>query len=81
MIRKFATAVLVLTGLISISGCVGADQSQTPETQMVNLIGEIRQYTQKKDPRFQILGNGATGLLEETPNNSVHNVEKLITSM
>lgn len=37
MIRKFATAVLVLTGLISISGCVGADQSQTPETQMVNL--------------------------------------------
>ncbi len=52
MIRKFATAVLVLTGLISISGCVGADQSQTPETQMVNLIGEIRQYTQKKDPRL-----------------------------
>ena len=42
MIRNFATGVVVLTGLISISGCVGADQSQTPETQMLNLIVEIR---------------------------------------
>lgn len=58
MIRKFATAVLVLTGLISISGCVGADQSQTPETQMVNLIGEYGNTLRKRILVFKFLVTG-----------------------
>lgn len=79
MLKKMLTSVLALTNLFSISGCAAEKQNTTPETAMVNLIGEIREYAQHKNPHFQIIGNGAAGLLEETPTNSDANIEHLVS--
>ncbi len=79
MLKKFLASVLALTSLFFISGCAAAEQNTTPETAMVNLIGEIREYAQKKNPHFQIIGNGAAGLLEETPTNSTANISRLVS--
>ena len=81
MIKRFLASIMAVAGLFSLSGCTAAAPDVTPETAMVDLLGEIRQYTQERDPHFQILGNGAAGLLEETPDNSAANVQRLIASM
>ncbi len=79
MLKKLLAAAVAFTGLLSVSHCIADRSNITPETEMINLIGEIQEYAQKKDSSFQIIGNGAAGLLEETPTNSNTNVERLIS--
>lgn len=79
MLKKLLAAVVAFTGILSVSHCIADRSNTTPETEMINLIGEIQEYAQKKDSHFQIIGNGAAGLLEETPTNRAANVERLIS--
>lgn len=81
MLKELLASVLAFTNLFSIAGCAAAEQNTTPETEMVHLIGEIREYAQNKNPHFQIIGNGAVGLLEETPTNSTTNIDCLISCL
>lgn len=81
MLKKLLTSVLALTSLFSMAGCATAEQHTTPETAMVNLLGEIREYAQHKNPNFQLIGNGAAGLLEETPANSTTNIDHLVSCL
>ena len=83
MLKKMIASVLACTGLFALSG--GADaaagQETVPQTAMVQLISEIRDYAKEKEPHFQLIGNGAAGLLEETPANSADNVSRLVASL
>lgn len=79
MLKKLFAVAVAFTGLLSVSHCIADRPNMTPETEMIQLIGEIQEYAQKKNSHFQIIGNGAAGLLEETPTNSNTNVERLIS--
>lgn len=52
-----------------------------PKTEMIQLAGELGQYAKAKRPGFQLVGNGAAGLLEVTPDNPKENVDKLVQAL
>ena len=58
-----------------------SDARFTPEEAMVDLSSSIHEYAKGKNPDFQLLGNGAIGLLEVTKDESEKSVEKLLSSL
>lgn len=49
-----------------------------PETAMIDLTEQLGDYARGKQPGFLFVGNGPTGLLEATEDNSEENVARLI---
>ena len=52
-----------------------------PETAMVDLTVELGDYARERIPNFLLVGNGPTGLLEVTEDNSEENVARLVGAL
>ena len=52
-----------------------------PETAMIDLTAQLGDYARAKQPSFLLVGNGPTGLLEATEDNSEENVARLIRAL
>lgn len=70
-----------LLGLGLAASPAPANAIFTPEQAMVDLTYSIHQYAKARNPSFQLLGNGAIGLLEVTKDESAESVEKLLSSL
>lgn len=77
--KKFLAFLLAVAGLATAGGT--AVQAASPETRMVELVRDLRSYSRAKAPRFQLVGNGAIGLLEVTPTNPAENGKQLLASL
>lgn len=82
----------LLAGILSLGialggsacGAARADHlsaGETPETAMVNLAADLKNYAREKRPGFLLVGNGAAGLLEVTRTNPEESVARLIDSL
>ena len=77
-----------LFGLNQLPQACGSDVNDAarqtrivPETAMVDLAVQLGDYARGKQPGFLLVGNGPTGLLEVTENNSEENVTRLIRAL
>ena len=52
-----------------------------PEMAMIDLTAQLGDYARGKQPSFLLVGNGPTGLLEATEDNSEENVARLIHAL
>lgn len=75
-LTKYITAGMLGLGLSAAPA--PAQAVFTPEKAMVNLASEIHDYARARNQNFQLLGNGAIGLLEVTKDESEKDVEKLL---
>lgn len=84
---KFSSLLCWLSAGIFCAASPGAAASpvealnQTPEQAMVELSEEICSYAKEKQPDFQLVGNGALGLLEVTKTETQEAVDKLVGSL
>lgn len=59
----------------------GCQAHPSPQTEMVDLAADLASYAQQRSPGFLLVGNGAVGLLEVTPENPEANVQKLLRAL
>ena len=92
IIKKGLAAFLVgaagLFGLNQLPHACGSNVNETarqtrivPETAMIDLTAQLGDYARAKKPSFLLVGNGPTGLLEATEDNSEENVARLIRAL
>ncbi|MBC3536611.1 endo alpha-1,4 polygalactosaminidase [Megasphaera hominis] len=85
--RNILSACLVAGSLVTLllSGCgqaaATADTAVNPKQEMVTLAAELRHYSRQRQPSFQLVGNGAAGLLEVTPDNPPEVAALLVHSL
>ena len=91
-IKKGLAAFLVgaagLFGLNQLPHACGSNVNEAarqtrivPETAMIDLTEQLGDYARGKQPGFLFVGNGPTGLLEATEDNSEENVARLIRAL
>ena len=91
-IKKGLAAFLVgaagLFGLNQLPHVCGSNVNEAarqtrivPETAMIDLTAQLGDYARGKQPGFLLVGNGPTGLLEATEDNSEENVARLIRAL
>ena len=75
-IKSMAAALAVLLG---ISGCSSQAEAITDyQTEMVELLADIRGYADKKQPGFQLIANGGSPLYLTDNGNSAENVGRML---
>ena len=74
---RWLTAGIFCTGNVLTAAGPAESATWTPEQAMVDLTAEISSYAKAKQPGFQIVGNGAVGLLEVTETEPQESVDKL----
>ena len=79
--KLIKTMAAGLLGLGFAAAPATAQAVFTPEQAMVDLASDIHDYARARNPDFQLLGNGAIGLLEVTTDESEKSVEKLLSSL
>ena len=91
-IKKGLAAFLVgaagLFGLNQLPHACGSNVNEAarqtrivPETAMIDLTAQLGDYARAKNASFLLVGNGPTGLLEATEDNSEENVARLIRAL
>ena len=53
----------------------------SPEQEMVRLTTNLRSYATERNPHFQLVGNGAAGLLEVTKHEPESSVQELVNTL
>ena len=80
--QTVASAILG-TGLIFSSGCTNSAEAlhASPEQEMTRLTADLSTYAKTKSPTFQLVGNGAAGLLEVTKHQSEESTQQLVSAL
>lgn len=77
------TSAILGTGLIFSSGCTHSAEAVhvIPEQEMTRLASDLSTYAKTKSPSFQLVGNGAAGLLEVTKSQPEESTQQLVGAL
>jgi len=82
-IFQAAASALFGTSLFLSSGCTNSAEAlhASPEQEMTRLASDISTYAKSQSPSFQIVGNGAAGLLEVTKSQPEESTQQLVDAL
>ncbi len=80
---RFLVGTFFGTGLFLSSGCTPSAEAvhPVPEQEMTRLAADLSGYAKSKSPTFQLVGNGAAGLLEVTDSQTEESVQQLVGAL
>ena len=85
-IKKFFKAIAGLCAGVTVLFMTACSSSTaaprlSPEQEMVRLTTNLRSYATERNPHFQLVGNGAAGLLEVTKHEPESSVQELVNTL
>ena len=82
-IFKALTSVCASIAVFLTTACTNSAAAPrlSPEQEMVRLTADLRAYATDRNPSFQLVGNGAAGLLEVTKHEQESSVQELVNTL